>query len=469
MTLRMDTSGHWYDDEEEQERVEEYKRFDEFLEISNIMEFASKFIKKTDENVYELGTPEGFKYMGGPCRYYKSLCDKVIKRKYEIGETDIELDIDDLHMVRTMDCLPEDFCYSSHTHTGAYTRLANPFFSGHFVRGYGKDDEFRIVMPTYRDTVHFALNGLASDTFRSTSFTDRSFVVIEPLLNHFDKLVNLNPIDTFIDVKEDDEPIGNNAVFIIEKNEYESLPDEKKNDLKKYKVIIFDYQQLFGELDDRYQGPPPLQIVTDYVLCSMGILPQHSVAQSVLHPEDFQEYQRVEGVFTSRILDDSAYLKKFTDLIERLNIERFGVSYYNLPPEIAELRKFNQLGYFHVDMPQWKEEVENNRMLFKDGFKRYMDFLNERIGFPEEVLQYAYNDYDHYIDVLLLCSSWGLFAALPDDKWKPYTSIEEIKELTREFNELEKDRLKRIALQHRMMKDIGEEEKADTDIVLHTK
>ncbi len=98
-----------------------------------------------------------------------------------------------------------------------------------------------------------------------------------------------------------------------------------------------------------------------------------------------------------------------------------------------------------------------------------MDFLNDRIGFPEEVLQYAYNDYDHYIDNLLLFSRWGLFSALPEDKWKPYTSIEEIKELTREFNELEKDRLKRIALQHRMMKDIGEEEKADTDIVLHTK
>ena len=61
----------------------------------------------------------------------------------------------------------------------------------------------------------------------TTSFTDRSVVTIESLRNHEDKLVNINPIDTFIDVTDEDEPIRDGTIIIMTKDKYEDLSEEE--------------------------------------------------------------------------------------------------------------------------------------------------------------------------------------------------------------------------------------------------
>ena len=426
----------------------------EFFDSLSLMAFSSLFMKEVSDNVYELEIGTKFSELS---TLYEVLKKKIIKRKDEIGSTDIELDAHDVFMVRSMDQLPEDLCYRSLSHVGAAFHLANPFFRAHFIPGLDRSvEEFRIVSPFYRDTVHFALNGLVSNTIRTDVFTNRGCVVIEPLMDHWnDKLVNLNPIDTMIDVGGEDEKIGKNAVFIMSKEYYEQLSAEEKNRLKDHKVILFDGRKMSQGASQKFS---PLQVITDFVLCSMGIIPQHSVGQSVMHPESYQEYDHSNWTI-KEYHSDQEYLRKFNDLMERLNMEHFGVSYYQVPPEMAQYRRVGQLGYFHCDLPQWDEEVENNRMLFKDTFKRYMEFLKERIDFPNEMIEKALSEYNQYIDYI--CDHYGTrsepVSSFIKSMWEPYTSIEEIKRLTKEFNEREMERLASIREEYRMMQQMQEE------------
>lgn len=441
------------------DRDEEKELFDSL----SLMAFSNLFMREVSDNVYELDISTKFSWLGS---LYEVLKKKIIKRKDEIGSTDIELDANDVFMVRSMNQLPEDLCYRSLSHVGAAFRLANPFFGDHFLSGLDSSvEEFRIVTPFYRDTVHFALNGLVSNTIRTNVFTNRGCVVIEPLIDHLnDKLVNLNPVDTMIDVGDEDEKIGKNAVFIISKEYYEKLSDEERNQLKDHKVILFDGKRVAQGVG---QESSPLQVVTDFVLCSMGVIPQHSVAQSVMHVESYQDFDY--STFTVKdSRSDQEYLRKFNDLMERLNMEYLGVSYYNLPPEIAKYRRFGRLGYFHCDLPQWDEEVENNRKIFKDTFKRYMEFLKERIDFPDEFLEKAFAKHYNYID--MLCDNYGtrlgFGTSLEKSMWEPYTSIEEIKRLTKEFNEREMERLASIREKYRMTQQMQEEE---SDVIAASK
>lgn len=436
------------------ESISDSEEEQELFDSLSLMAFSNLFMREVSDNVYELDIKTEFSRLDS---LYETLKKKIIKRKDEIGSTDIELDTHDIYMVRTMDHLPEDLCYRSLSHVGAASRLANPFFIAHFISGLGYGTEkFRIVTPIYRDTVHFALNGLVSNTIGTESFTNRGCVVIEPLINHLNsKLVNLNPIDTMIDVGDEDEKIGKDAVFIMSKEYYEKLSDEERNQLKDHKIVLFDGKKISKEVN---RGLSPLQVVTDFVLCSMGIIPQHSVAQSIMYPESYSEFDYSTLEFKDSHSDEE-YLRKFNDLMERLNMEHFGVSYYHVPPEMAKYRLAEKFGYFHCDLPQWDEEVENNRMIFKDTFKRYMEFLKERIDFPDELLEKAFSKYYHYIDYLCdnYGSHYGPIASLDESMWEPYTSIEEIRRLTEEFNQREMERLASIRERYRMMQQMREE------------
>ena len=76
--------------------------------------------------------------------------------------------------------------------------------------------DMKLVCPIYRDTVHFSINGLVSNLWYTQGFTNRETVIIEPLENHMnEKLINLNPVDTMIDVGKSDEPIKDNAIYIF--------------------------------------------------------------------------------------------------------------------------------------------------------------------------------------------------------------------------------------------------------------
>ena len=216
----------------------------------------------------------------------KFLQPAIINEKINFVESGKELTENDLYMVRSMGEIPNDLTYQSATNRGDYTNISNPFDS---VLPFMSDKtDMKLVCPIYRDTVHFSINGLVSNLWYTQGFTNRETVIIEPLENHMnEKLINLNPVDTMIDVGKSDEPIKDNAIYIFSEEVYNSLPEEQKKKVENGKVYIFDIKDT--QSYDSNTQTPPLQIITDLVMCHNNILPQHTINQSILREETYTD------------------------------------------------------------------------------------------------------------------------------------------------------------------------------------
>ncbi len=198
---------------------------------------AKKYIRKINDKVYVLEAVNG--------KDLKSFNDEVILYKDYVVKNNIDLSIKDIALVRTIS--PSSFPTNLFERTLQEQMMNGTFkspfsdylesikFSKEFENidiGCKKDqininDTF-ISYPLYRDTKHFSLNGLVSNVFNefggvSGEFTNREIMIIEPFSEHLnDKLVNLNPVDTFYDVKDKPFIIGENGVFIIDYDTYKN-------------------------------------------------------------------------------------------------------------------------------------------------------------------------------------------------------------------------------------------------------
>jgi hypothetical protein len=413
----------------------------------SIIDTVDQFITEVDENIYLLD----FNSFRSLRIADMSLREKVILAKEEFISSEKNLDIDDLYMVRSMDKLPESLSYKSYSNSGGYQTMSNPFSS--LLPMMMDREVLDIVCPCHRDTIHFTINGLVSNLWFTNGFTNRGIVSIEALINHLNyKLVNLNPIDTMIDVGKEEEQIKENAIFIFSKKEYDDLSEDMKESISSHKIYLFDSDKLSASEEDIQRSYPLLEMITDFVLCHNGILPQHSINQTILREEDFSDGDWIDGKYISNSHSDKDYLKRFTDLIDKISLEQFGISYYNLSDEIKANREVNKdrPGVSHYDTKYWNEEIINNNRLRKETFDRYLDFLEQRVKLPSDILDDIHDKYYKYIDSEFNENNYGgiVYSAPPglsfnqENEIKKIVSYDKMIELTNEFNDMEIDRIK---------------------------
>ncbi len=406
-----------------------------------LMKYARGFISEVGPNLYEINCDNGLmlEYVGN------SLKKQIVKAKQKFIESGKRLGEEDLFLVRTMEKLPDDLVYRSFAHRGLYTTMRNPFERLLEDRGMSSDEikSCEIVCPIYRDTVHFAVNGIVSNVWYSDDFTNRGIAVIEPLEDHLnEKLVNLNPVDTMIDVGKSDEPISQNAVFIIEKNLYNKLSSDMVRKLNGRKIVLFDSSK-YKDLNNDSSYILPLEIVTDLVICNMGYLPQHSRGQTSLNVETYT----IDGDYYS----DKNYLEAFTNLIDKISYEKLGVGYYNIPEELKEKREYDKdrFGIYHWDTKYYEEEQSinyNNRLIY---IEKYLNMLREKLGLPDNMFNYIYKRYCRYVDLNYSKAAYGslghhhisLINFEDAQHFIDRVSLEKFIELTKEFNISEQNKL----------------------------
>ena len=365
-----------------------------------LKDYVGNYIDEIDRNVYEINCNDFFTLS----KINNSLRKMIVKEKQDFIDSGYKLSEDDLFLVRTMDELPDDLVYRSFANSGKFTMMKNPF--ERIMEDYNLSEQEiednKLVCPIFRDTVHFSINGIVSNLWYTDNFTDRGVVVIEPLKNHSDKLINVNPVDSFIDVGESDESIKDNAVFIMDKNVYNNLSQEVKKKIRENKLYLFDSKKYsINDNSDEYMFNSPLEMITDMVICHNGNLPQHSISQSYLRSESCS----YEGEHYS----DKEYLKMFTDLIDKVSMNMFGISYYKLNEEIKSKRETDKdnYGVFHSDTKYYEEEQSKNYNYRLDTIRKYLSFLHEELGLSKETMEYIYDRYCRYVDLNYSRESYG--------------------------------------------------------------
>lgn len=416
---------------------------------NNIVDYVEKYVSEIGPNVYELECSDYYELN----MVYNTLKKMIIKGKQEFVDTGKTLSDKDLFLVRTMKELPDDLTYKSFTNRGAFTKMKNPF--ERIMKDYGLSDEqieeSRLVCPIYRDTVHFSVNGIVSNLWYTEHFTNRGVVVIEPFSNHSEKLVNINPVDSFIDVGKSDEPIKDSAIYIIDKHIYQGLSQDVKKKIVNGKLYLFDSKK-YSTKELEEGNISPLEIITDIVICQNGLLPQHTVSQSYLRSESCN--------YDGNYYSDKEYLKMFTDLIDKLSIEMFNISYYNLNDEIKNKRKVNndEYGVSHWDTKYLDDEQTKNYNYRLDTIKKYLIFLQEKLGLSDEFLEYIYNRYCRYVELNYSKESygrkgvWRLSLINYDDasSFIDKVTLDKFIEVTNEFNKRQEELLNRRVTMHQV-------------------
>ena len=407
-----------------------------------INHLLDSYIAEKEPNVYEfVGGDNGVILLAGLETRLKPL---IIDSKCDIVSYGIPFRLDDLFLVRAMQELPNDLIYRSFTNSHTCGSITNPFSSivsnivdGPYSFNNTNDKRLEIIYPLHRDTIHFSINGLVSNINREgKSFASNPIVVIEPFKDYcFSHLVNINPVDTMVDVGRKDEPIKGNAVVVMPKVLYNCLSPYMKRALFGRKVFLYDL-----DIIDITDCTNYMQVLTDCAICFIGGLPQHSVLQNYLVPESYL------NPINNQYVSDAGYLKKFTDYIDRFSGIKVGVSYYDLNPEIKAKRlQYNygeQInGVIHRDTKYWDEEISKNAAAILTYIKRYLDTLEIKLGLSEKLANEIYARFEasvaeHYsIDNYLPTSS--LVSLLHNEEAREFIKLvtpERFIEVTEDFN-----------------------------------
>ena len=262
-----------------------------------LKDYVGNYIDEIDRNVYEINCNDFFTLS----KINNSLRKMIVKEKQDFIDSGYKLSEDDLFLVRTMDELPDDLVYRSFANSGKFTMMKNPF--ERIMEDYNLSEQEiednKLVCPIFRDTVHFSINGIVSNLWYTDNFTDRGVVVIEPLKNHSDKLINVNPVDSFIDVGESDEPIKDNAVFIMDKNVYNNLSQEVKKKIRENKLYLFDSKKYsINDNTEEWEtiGNIP---VNDEKLLEMQTLAEEEKAYLIMYINDNDDSIEITRINTS--------------------------------------------------------------------------------------------------------------------------------------------------------------------------
>lgn len=180
-----------------------------------------------------------------------------------------EFNIDDCFLVRTTDIFPVDKVIQTPRHANAYDFASSSIFGNYLSTElqekyppYSKQfltelRKYNVCFETLRSTIHFSLNGVVGN-HSNGDFSNRPFVIIEPLKYHLDKpLITLAPADTFFD---DDILLSNECILLIDENFFNIYQDNPEfvEQLSNFNVCIFKgdapvaTKQILEELNKYY-------------------------------------------------------------------------------------------------------------------------------------------------------------------------------------------------------------------------
>lgn len=377
------------------------------LITNELQNFSQTFIKVLGNRLFEIWPINNIDV--------ENLAKCIITQKRKNVEENVPFSLNDIALVRTMseDNFPRNLMYYTLQADGKIGNFDNPFSK--FLEYIKYLEEFKYInvgcqrsdidvsklklqYPLFRNTKHFSLNGLASNVVvlckATATFDNKEIIVIEPFKDHLDdNLVNLNPVDTFYDLENNPFKIGENAVIIMDTNTYKKLisDDSIRNDLSKARVFLYaPNNNLSSCSSTSYQT-----IVTDIVLCFLGYIPQHSVDQSELKPEYY-----FDG---AKFIDDTDYLKKFQDYIEKLNITLLHQHYYCISKSQIEKRRkkdgtiVNLPGTFHceTDFAYAEDKANINGILY--CLQKYLFLLVEEYGLNSDLAARIFESYSKNI------------------------------------------------------------------------
>lgn len=173
-----------------------------------------------------------------------------------IDYSDKEYTIDDCVLVRTTDIFPKDGIVQTPINGNAY-EFGKSTFLGELIAdklrlkypNYGFDmaeaekfsselSEFNVCFETCRRTVHFCLNGLVGSTAYG-NFEGKPFIIVEPLKYHLDgSLKSLRVEDVYFD---SDLKLSNQSTILISEDYFKRNSNDLEflNELKKFKVYVY--------------------------------------------------------------------------------------------------------------------------------------------------------------------------------------------------------------------------------------
>lgn len=173
-----------------------------------------------------------------------------------IEYSDKEYTIEDCVLVRTTDIFPKDRVVQTPINGNAYgfgkSTILGELISDKLRKKYpnhGFDmleaekfsselSEFEVCFETCRRTIHFALNGLVGSTAYG-NFDGKTFVIIEPLKYHLDNsLKSLRVEDVYFN---NDMQLSNQSTILISEEYYRLNSNnlEFLDELKKFKVYVY--------------------------------------------------------------------------------------------------------------------------------------------------------------------------------------------------------------------------------------
>lgn len=168
---------------------------------------------------------------------------------YDDGYKD-KYSIDDCYLVRTTDIFPLDKIIQTPRHANAYDFSRSNIFGNYLSTKlkekyppYGEKflpelREYNVCFETLRSTIHFSINGLVG-SHAYGDFSNRPFVIIEPLKYHLDKsLATLSPADTYFD---DDILLSDECILLIDEKFFSIYKDNPEfiEQISNYNVCIF--------------------------------------------------------------------------------------------------------------------------------------------------------------------------------------------------------------------------------------
>ena len=93
----------------------------------------------------------------------------------------------------------------------------------------------------YNSMVLFSLNGIVPDDkengFGNNTFSNKKCAIIDSLSSHINEVISLNPTDTAIKGTVN---LSSDGIILIEKNTYENLSIDDKNNLSRFNVKLFE-------------------------------------------------------------------------------------------------------------------------------------------------------------------------------------------------------------------------------------
>lgn len=380
--------------------------------MSKLREYAGEFVNRITNSFFVLGSINDSDL--------DSFNRLLIDTKEEEVSKNKKFSVDDLALVRIFS--PEDFPVGLEFHTlqedNKTATLENPFKRYLELIKYDID-EFKNVdvlcphssidvskldlkYPLCRSTKHFSINGLVSNVTSAVTtlyrFNHKEIILIEPFSEHVDSsLVNLNPVDTFYNLKDGHFKIGKNGVIIMDDVTFSKLVKNPqiKDDLSMLRVFIYSPQcvNLSGHIGENIQT-----VITDIVLSFLGYVPQHSKNQCLLESESYFNGKN----FTN----DSKYLRLFQNYMEELNRILLGQSYYSPDPFFGDRKNTDRFmldlpdrfpGKLHSQTRFAKEDAEvelNNKL---GVIRRYLDFLVDGYGLDPDLADSLNSSFSQHI------------------------------------------------------------------------